>query len=96
MPTVQYSSDIVSSAFSWEPLVIDLVLRTDCAVVFPEFTLAPTAQYPVQQEQCLAVVQYILKNGGSRGLKVGKIALAGDASGSTCSTAMLFLFLEDI
>lgn len=59
----------------------DLVRESGCAVVFPYYTPAPDAQYPVQFEETFAVLQYICANVAKHGLKTDKIALAGDSAG---------------
>jgi acetyl esterase/lipase len=68
-------------------LVRDLVRATGYAIVFPYYTPAPDTQYPVQYEQCYAVILYIAANGASLGLKTDKFAICGDSVGG-----MTFLY----
>ena len=49
--------------------------------MFPEYTLAPEVKYPVQQEQCLEVLQDVLKVGDQHGLKADNVVLGGASSG---------------
>lgn len=72
---------ILGSATDWEEFLFDLVERTQLAVVFPEYTLAPEKQYPTQQEQCVEVLQHVLKNGAEYGLHVSKVVVACDSVG---------------
>jgi acetyl esterase len=74
---------ILGNEFDWKSLLFDLVDRTGFAVVFAEYTFAPEAQFPVQQEQLLGVLQWVVKNGHSKGLKADKIAMVGDSAGGT-------------
>lgn len=72
---------IFGSAFEWETFLFDLVMRTGMAVVFPEYTLAPERKYPAQQEQCLEVLEDVLKVGSEHGLLVDKVVIASDSVG---------------
>ncbi len=74
---------VESNEFDWKSLLFDLVDRTGFAIVFAEYTFAPEAQFPVQQEQLLDVLQWVVKNGHSKGLKADKIAMVGDSAGGT-------------
>ncbi|KPI45616.1 putative alpha/beta hydrolase [Cyphellophora attinorum] len=77
--------------FDWESLVFDLVERTGFALVFPHYTLAPEARFPTQQEQCLEVLQYIVKHGRTKGLMPNKIVIAGDSAGGQIVPAINIL-----
>ena len=72
---------ILGSVCDWEEFLFDLVERTQLAVVFPEYTLAPEKKYPAQQEQCIEVLQHVLNNGEDFGVKTDKIVLACDSVG---------------
>ena len=72
---------ISGDAFTYDGFLFDLVNRTGLAVVFPQYTLAPEQQYPVQQEQCVEVLQWVVEHGLSKGLLVDKIAISGDSAG---------------
>ncbi|KAK5125306.1 hypothetical protein LTR85_000415 [Meristemomyces frigidus] len=81
----------LGNAFDYEPILDDLVIRTGFAVVFPEYTLAPERHFPAQQEQCLEVLEYVVKHGTSRHLKTDRIAIASDSAGAQLSTALSIL-----
>jgi len=72
---------IFGGAAEFEAFAFDLVTKTGIAVVFPEYTLAPEKQFPVQHEQCLEVLQHVIKVGGEHGLETDRVVLAGDSSG---------------
>lgn len=81
----------VSSAKFFQAIVDDLVLRTGFAVVLPEYTLAPEEQFPVQQEQCLEVIEYIVQHGSSKGLATERIVTMGDCTGGIALTSPTLL-----
>ena len=66
---------------SFDSICRDLALQTGFAVVFPEYTLAPEARYPTQQEQCYAVVQWVKENGYSKELSQTALSVVGDTAG---------------
>ncbi|KAK8077718.1 hypothetical protein PG996_003888 [Apiospora saccharicola] len=65
----------------YDSIVTDLVLRTGYAVVFPEYTLAPEAKWPAQQDQCFEVLEWMAHNGACHNLIPDKFALIGDSAG---------------
>ena len=72
---------IFGCAADYEVFLFDLVQRTVLAVVFPEYSLAPKKKFPTQHEQCIEVLQYVLRHGSEHGLRVEKVAVAGDSAG---------------
>jgi acetyl esterase len=68
------------SVNTYDPLTTDLVLRTGFALVFPEYTRAPEAKWPQQQEQVFEVLDWIVKNGESKGLDAGNFAVVSDSA----------------
>lgn len=65
----------------YDGIVTDLVLRTGYAVVVPEYTLAPEAKWPAQQEQCFEVLEWMAHNGACHNLIPDKFALIEDSAG---------------
>lgn len=65
------------------PLIFDLVRRAECALVFPQYTLAPESKFPVQQEQCLEILQQVAQGpiGNKYGLSNERIVVLGDSAG---------------
>lgn len=59
----------------------DFARQTGAAVVFPYYTPAPEAQYPVQFEQVYGVLEHFVTNGDKYNLKVDRFGLAGDSVG---------------
>jgi acetyl esterase/lipase len=76
----------------YDSICRDLALQTGYAVVFVEYTLAPEARYPTQQEQCYAVLRWVRENGAKKGLSQDKIAVVGDSAG--CKSSVFHLGYE--
>ncbi|CVL13341.1 related to lipase (lipP) [Fusarium proliferatum] len=69
-------------------LMEDFARQTGAAVVFPYYTPAPEAQYPVQFEQVYGVLDHFVNNGDKYKLKVDRFGLAGDSVGGHMAIAM--------
>jgi acetyl esterase/lipase len=74
---------------SYDSICRELALQTGFAVVFPEYTLAPEARYPTQQNQCYAVVKHIHSHGHAMGLSQSAFAIVGDSAGAQLSVATI-------
>ena len=59
-------------------LVRELAKGAKAAVVYPNYTPSPEAQYPVPLEQAYAAMLYVLKHADAYGLDSARIAVAGD------------------
>ncbi|KAK8007264.1 hypothetical protein PG989_001254 [Apiospora arundinis] len=79
---------IAGSISVYDPIATDLVLRTGYALVFPEYKLAPEAQWPEQQEQCFRVLQWITQHGRNHNLINDKFAIVGDSAGGVLLSNM--------
>lgn len=77
------------SVTSYDSICRDLALQTGYAIIFVEYTLAPEARWPTQQEQCYAVLKWIAQNGAKKGLSQDKIALVGDSAGGTSNVSIV-------
>ncbi|KAF2841611.1 alpha/beta-hydrolase [Patellaria atrata CBS 101060] len=84
-------ADTLRSVNSFDTICRDLALRTGCAVVFPEYTLAPEARYTTKQEECYAVVKWVRSNGHRKSLSRDAFAVAADTAGAQLSTAVTIL-----
>lgn len=80
---------ILGNVSDFYPLIFDLVRRTRCALVFPEYTLAPESKFPVQQEQCLEVLQHVAQgaSGHEFGLSNDRIVVLADSAGGKSTPA---------
>ena len=75
-------------------LVRELAKGAKAAVVYPNYTPSPEAQYPVPLEQAYAAMLYVLKHADAYGLDPARIAVAGDSVGGNMATVMAMLAKE--
>jgi acetyl esterase len=90
LPVVLYihgAGWVFGDAKTHDRLVRELAVGVGAAVVFPAYSLSPEAKYPVAIEQNYAVAQWIAREGGSKGLDAGRIAVAGDSVGGNMTAA---------
>ncbi|KAM0298234.1 hypothetical protein HYE67_001273 [Fusarium culmorum] len=79
---------ILGSPSTHGALMEDLARQTGTAVIFPYYTPAPEAQYPVQFEQVYGVLEYFVTNGDKYDIKTKQFGLAGDSVGGHMAIAM--------
>ena len=79
---------------SHDRLVHELANGAKAAVIFVDYTLAPLAQYPVQNEQGYAVLKYVAENPDSLNVDAWRIAVAGDCAGGNMAAAVTLLAKE--
>ena len=80
---------VFGSFHTHEKLVRELAARTDCVVVFPEYSLSPEAKYPTAIEQCYSLLTALPHL--SRDLDLDKLTVAGDSVGGNMAIAMALL-----
>lgn len=85
---------VFGSAATHDRLVRELVNRTGAAIVFPEYSLSPEAQYPIAIEEIYAVAQWLADEGDSRGLDASRMAVAGDSVGGNMAIATTLIARE--
>ena len=68
--------------------------KAKAAVVYPNYTPSPEAQYPVPLEQAYAAMLYIIEHADAYGLDPSRIAVAGDSVGGNMATVMTLLAKE--
>ncbi|MER5455298.1 alpha/beta hydrolase [Micromonospora sp. NPDC002389] len=81
---------VLGNCRTHDRLVRELAVGTGAAVVFPYYSLAPEACYPVAVEECHAVLRW-LTGPGAADLDGERIAVAGDSVGGTLATAVTLL-----
>ena len=72
-------------------LVRELAAGTGAAVVFPEYSRAPEAQYPIAIEENYAVAKWVAEHGTEHDLDPTRIAIAGDSVGGNMTAALTLL-----
>lgn len=84
---------VFGSFHTHEKLVRELASRTGCVVVFPEYSRAPEAKYPIAIEQCYGVLcqlEYLLRAAGLRMIS-DTPTIAGDSAGGNLAIAVSLL-----
>lgn len=74
-----------------ERVVRDIVNGANVVVVFPEYTRAPDARYPVAIEEAYAATKWVAEHGGEIGVDPSRIAVAGESAGGNMSTAVCMM-----
>jgi acetyl esterase len=85
---------VFGNAGTHDRLVRELAVGAGAAVVFPEYDLSPEARYPAAIEQVWTVAQWVVREGASKGLDAGRIAVAGDSVGGNMSAALTLMAKE--
>ncbi|TXS41324.1 alpha/beta hydrolase [Streptomyces sp. uw30] len=97
LPVVLYMHGggwVLGNAATHDRLVRELAVGAGTAVVFVEYTASPEARYPVAIEQGYATAQWIKREGASKGLDAGRMAVAGDSVGGNMTAALALMAKE--
>lgn len=84
----------VGSIEDYDSIVRDLALRTGYPVVFPEYTLAPEVQFPVQHDQCYDSLKWLTENGETLGLRGTNFTIVGDSAGGHLAAGVNIMSIE--
>ncbi len=83
---------VFGSFHTHEKLVRELSARTGSMIVFPEYTRAPEAKYPVAIEQCYFVLSHIWELIGQQSEVLrSTLTVAGDSVGGNMAIAMALM-----
>lgn len=80
---------VFGSYHTHEKLVRELASRTNCTVVFPEYSRAPEAQYPIALEQCYSILCKLPEL--VHGMNPYTLTVAGDSAGGNLAAALSLL-----
>lgn len=75
-------------------LLRDLVLRTGLAAVYVDFTRAPEAQFPQQNNEAYAATKWIAAHGKEVKIDGSKLAVAGNSIGGNMATVVALMAKE--
>jgi len=64
------------------------VLDWGCAVVRPDFRIAPEHKFPAAVEDCYAALKYLGENGASMGFDTSRIGVGGGCAGANIGTVI--------
>lgn len=85
---------ILGNAATHDRLVRELAVGARAALAFVEYPNSPEARYPVAIEQGYATAQWITREGASKGLDAGRMAVAGESVGGDMSAALALMAKE--
>ncbi len=82
---------IIGSSVTHDLLTRRLAVGANAVVAFVEYSLAPEAQYPTQNEQAYATAQWIIQQGTHGRFDPTRIAVAGDSAGGNMATVLAIM-----
>ena len=75
-------------------LIRELADGAGAAVVFPNYSLSPEAQYPTAIEESYAALEWIGEHGAEKDLDGSRIAIVGDSVGGNMTAAVTLMAKE--
>jgi acetyl esterase len=97
LPVVMYYHGggwVLGDKETHDRLVRELAVGANVAVVFVDYTPAPDAQYPVQNEESYAALKYVSEHANDLKVDATKIAIAGDSAGGQLAISTTLLAKE--
>lgn len=82
---------VMGDKHTHERLIRELAVGAHAAVVFPDYTPSPEAQYPVPLEQIYAVLAHVTERADQYDLDPSRIAVAGDSVGGNMAAAIAIM-----
>ncbi|MCG8673390.1 MAG: alpha/beta hydrolase [Pseudomonadales bacterium] len=81
-------SFVIGSLSAHVRLCERIVKETNCAVIMPDYRLAPSNRFPLGFEDCYQTLDWILKQGESHGIDPKRIAVMGDSAGGAMAASL--------
>jgi len=94
LPVVLYihgAGWVLGSENTHDRLVRQLATGARAAVVFVNYSRAPEAKFPVQNEQAYAAARWVVEHGRQHGIDGGNMAIAGDSVGGNMTAAVTLM-----
>jgi acetyl esterase len=82
---------ILGNAATHDRLVRELAVGARAALLFVEYPNSPEARYPVAIEQGYATAQWVVREGATKGLDAGRMAVAGESVGGNMAAALTLM-----
>jgi acetyl esterase/lipase len=82
---------VLGDKYTHERLYRELANAANAAIIFVDYTPAPEAQYPTQNEQAWAALEWAATNGREFDLDGSRIALVGDSAGGNIAAALTLM-----
>jgi acetyl esterase len=97
LPAVVYSHGggwILGDKETHLRLIQELAAGAGAIVVFTDYTNAPEAQYPVQNEQAYTTLEWVAQHGEEVGIDTSRVAVAGESVGGNMTAALTLMAKE--
>ena len=94
LPAVLYihgAGWVLGSENTHDRLARQIAHGAHAAVVFVNYTLAPEAKFPVQDNQAYAAAQWVASHGKEHGIDGSNMAIAGDSVGGNMTAAVTLM-----
>ncbi len=86
---------VYGSKESYNRFIRTIVNKTECALVFPSYSLSPENKYPNALNECYQTLNYFYEYGANYNLDKNKIAIVGDSSGANLAVSTYIMNLEN-
>ncbi|WP_110928159.1 alpha/beta hydrolase [Bacillus massiliglaciei] len=85
---------VFGNSHTHDRLIRELAVKTNAAVVFPEYSLSPEAKYPTAIEEIYAVLEWMKENAEMQQFDTDRLFIAGDSVGGNMAAAITLLAKE--
>lgn len=85
---------VFGNSHTHDRLSRELATGAEVAVVFVNYSLSPEHKYPTAIEEIYAVVEWIAKEGSTKGLDASKLYVGGDSVGGNMTAAITLMSKE--
>ena len=85
---------VLGNAATHDRLIRELAVGANAVLAFVEYPNSPEARYPLAIEQGYATAQWIVREGASKGLDAGRMAVAGESVGGDMTAALTLMAKE--
>ncbi|MFK4148855.1 alpha/beta hydrolase [Streptomyces sp. NPDC004065] len=85
---------VLGNAATHDRLVRELAVGSRAALAFVEYPNSPEARYPTAIEQGYATARWVTRDGASKGLDAGRMAVAGESVGGNMTAALALMAKE--
>jgi len=94
LPVIVYTHGggwVMGDRNTHDHLIRQLSAQAQAAVVFVEYDNAPEVQYPVNNEQAYAALEYLTANAARLNFDATRVAVAGDSAGGNMAIALTLM-----
>jgi len=87
---------VMGDEYVFDNLIKKIAILANAAVIFPEYTRAPEAQFPQQIDEIYSILKYIGENEQELKIDIEKLTIIGDSAGANMATVTAMRAKEDI